>query len=148
MINCKLRSPPSCKYHSTNKEEDISLFSGSSEILGKEKIFGVQLRRWNNVMKRMLDLLEPVWSITYWPLFSLFSMKWQCRASKKSWTMKAVFTFLTKFFLSKRMEINGWFGRLLRLFFKVFFILRCIKMIFFYFLKIIFEVSASKRSKI
>ena len=35
----------------------------------------------------------------------------------------------------------------LRLLFKVLFVLKCIKMIFFYFLKIIFKISASKRFK-
>jgi len=45
------------------------------------------------------------------------------------------------------MMINGLMSCLemrLRLFFKVFFVPKCIKMIFFYFLKIIFEISASK----
>jgi len=38
-------------------------------------------------------------------------------------------------------------GVWLQLLFKVFFVPKCIKMMFFYFLKIIFEISASKRSK-
>jgi hypothetical protein len=38
-------------------------------------------------------------------------------------------------------------GVWLRLFFKVLFMLKCIKMMFFYFLKIIFKISTSKRSK-
>jgi hypothetical protein len=42
-----------------------------------------------------------------------------------------------------KLIINFW----LWWFFKVIFILKCIKMIFFYFLKFIFEISTSKRSK-
>jgi len=39
------------------------------------------------------------------------------------------------------LEVRLW------LLFKMFFMPKCIKMIFFYFLKIIFEISASKQSK-
>ena len=42
-----------------------------------------------------------------------------------------------------KLIINFW----LWWFFKVIFILKCIKMMFFYFLKFIFEISTSKRSK-
>jgi hypothetical protein len=35
----------------------------------------------------------------------------------------------------------------LQVFFKVFFVLKCIKIMFFYFKKIIFEISALKQSK-
>jgi hypothetical protein len=45
------------------------------------------------------------------------------------------------------LKSRNCLGVWLRLFFKVFFMPKCIKIIFFYLLKIIFEISASKQSK-
>ena len=50
--------------------------------------------------------------------------------------------------LDSNKKLYAWLRVWLWLFFKVFFVLKCIKMMFFFiFLKIIFEISASKQSK-